>query len=370
MQVVLPEGSCYVMGVRNGLLLLIALQAALASPAAAEPLGKWALDEGAGQIATDATGGGHDGQLGESSQADSHDPAWVPGRFGSGLRFDGDRDLFISIRNPLDLLPARVTVEAWVRRLGTPGNWRYVFSSGSTECVAAPYGLYSGFGGGLAFYVSDSASYVLSPEAMPAEVWDGGWRYVVGTYDGAAVRLYVDGVEVGAGTPASFEIGYGAAATGVFIGTYRGTCSRPFSGDIDEVSVHDRALTAAQIAARMVKGSAQPLPPQGPPLAGPPAADRRPVSLVPGCLSVRVNPRRIRAQRRTRVLVTVRKGRRPAAGRRVAVRGPGLKRVVRTGPKGRARFVVRASRHGRLRLKAIGPPARCPASHITVTRSD
>jgi hypothetical protein len=351
-------------GVRKGLLLLIALQAGLAAPAAAEPLGRWALDEGAGQVTADATGRGQHGRLGESNHADAHDPAWVTGRFGSGLRFDGDRDLFVSIRNHVGLLPERVTVEAWVRRLGTPGNWRYVFSSGATECVAAPYGLYSGFGGGLAFYVSDSAHYVLSPEAAPGAVWDGGWRYVVGTYDGASVRLYVDGVEVGGGTPAAFGIGYGAAATGVFIGTYHGTCSRPFSGDIDEVTVHDRALTGAEIASRMAKGSAQPLPPQSQPVTGPPARGGR-----GSCLTVSVKPRRIRAQKRTRVLVTVRKGSRPVPGRRVAVRGPGLKRVVRTGSTGRVRFVVRAKRHGRLRLRALGHPARCPASTVKVTRA-
>jgi Concanavalin A-like lectin/glucanases superfamily len=352
-------------GVRKGLLLLVAVQAALAGTASAEPVGRWALDEGAGQIAADSSGRGHDGRLGDSSKVDAHDPSWVPGRFGSGLRFDANRNLFVSIGNSLGLQLERVTVEAWVRRLGTPGQWRYVFSAGANECVAAPYGLYSGFDGGLAFYVSHGGGYAVSPDAVPSRVWDGGWHYAVGTYDGASVRLYLDGVEVGSGTPASHNIGYGSTPAGIFIGTYSGSCSLPFTGDIDEVLIHDAALTAPQVSARARAAAGMPTPPQIGPVKGAPVTG----TVAPGCLSVTVNPRRIVVKRRTKVLVSVRRGKAPAGRRRVAVQGAGLNRVVRTGRKGRARLVVRASRHGRLRFKLIGHPKRCPAKFVPVTRS-
>lgn len=355
---------------RKGLLLLVGLQAALAGPAAADPVGRWALNEGAGQVAADSSGRGYDGRLGETGAPDQHDPSWVPGRFGSALRFDADWDLFVSIGNPPALLPPRVTVEAWVRRLGSPGTWRYVFSSGATACHAAPYGLYTGFTGGLAFYVSGVGGYVLSPEAEIGAVWDGGWHHAAGTYDGQRVRLYIDGIEVASGTPTTLAIRYGLGSRGVLIGTYRGSCSRPFTGDIDEVAVHDHALSAAQVAAAS-RGTGAPLPPQVPPVAGPPASGTAgPGAGQPGparCLTVAVKPRRIVAYRRTRVLVTVRRGRKPAAGRRVAVRGAGLRRTVRTGRKGRAGFTVRASRAGRLRLKALDHSRRCPVKFVRVT---
>ena len=47
----------------------------------------------------------------------------------------------------------------------------------------------------------------------PNTVWDGTWHHVAGTYDGAAVRFYVDGAQVGTGTPASGPIVYGLAAS-------------------------------------------------------------------------------------------------------------------------------------------------------------
>ena len=97
---------------------------------------------------------------------DSHDPDWVTGRFGNALRFDGESNDFVTVRDPAGLRPNRITVEAWVRRLGGPGSWRYVVSSGASACDSAPYG-YSGFSGGLAFYVSDQQRYVVSPRPHP-----------------------------------------------------------------------------------------------------------------------------------------------------------------------------------------------------------
>ena len=62
------------------------------------------------------------------------------------------------------LEPQQIAVDAWVRRAGSPGRWRYVLSKGSLECDRSAYGLYSGFGGGMAFYVSSQSQYTISPE--------------------------------------------------------------------------------------------------------------------------------------------------------------------------------------------------------------
>ena len=55
---------------------------------------------------------------------------------------------------------------------------------------------------GLEFYISQNGglTYAISPDAG-AGIWDGNWHFVVGTYDGLNVRLYVDGKQVGNGTP-------------------------------------------------------------------------------------------------------------------------------------------------------------------------
>jgi hypothetical protein len=82
-------------------------------------------------------------------------------------------------------------------------------------------------------------------------VWDGAWHHLAGTYDGVTVRLYVDGVEQGTGTPATSAINYALADNNTFrIGGYRSSCvDFLFTGDIDEVQIFNRALTAQEIAA-------------------------------------------------------------------------------------------------------------------------
>jgi hypothetical protein len=87
--------------------------------------------------------------------------------------------------------------------------------------------------------VSNATGYVLSPDAG-ASLWDGRWHDVLGTFDGRFVRLFVDGEQVGAGTPATISMTYGLPAHDDFyIGDYRGTCASPmgFVGDIDAVAV-------------------------------------------------------------------------------------------------------------------------------------
>jgi hypothetical protein len=66
----------------------------------------------------------------------------------------------------------------------------------------------------------------------------------------------VDGEEVGTGTPATFSIDYSAFPNkDLYIGDYDGEAACPeyqynFSGDIDEVRIWNKALTADEIATR------------------------------------------------------------------------------------------------------------------------
>lgn len=209
---------------------------------------QWRMDEGSGQLVRDSSGNGLHGRLGSTSGDDETDPLWTSGRIGEGaLAFPGGaRSVFVP-DSPL-LEPPQVTAEAWVRRSGSPGPFAYVLSKGASTCVAASYAIYSGFAGGLTFYVYNGSSYRLASPDAGRSVWDGKWHHVAGTFDGALVHLYIDGVEVGAGTPAS-AIAYGLPTSEAFyIGNYRGSCDRPFTGEIDNVRIWSRALNAGEIA--------------------------------------------------------------------------------------------------------------------------
>jgi hypothetical protein len=66
----------------------------------------------------------------------------------------------------------------------------------------------------------------------------------------AVARLYVDGVEVTPGTPTPVPIAINTPLPtnqNFYIGAYRGTCELRFNGDIDEVRIFNRALSAPEI---------------------------------------------------------------------------------------------------------------------------
>ena len=170
---------------------------------------------------------------------------FVPGRVGQAFSFNNAG--FVEAETPAAFETPAVTVAAWVRANGTPGNFSYLLSKGANACEAASYALYTGANGGLQFYVSDGTSFSVSPDAG-AGIWDGNWHLVAGTFAGGTVRLYVDGAEVGAGTPSSLAINYNLPTSDkLYIGAYQGTCGLRFTGDVDDVQVFGRALTGIEL---------------------------------------------------------------------------------------------------------------------------
>jgi len=228
--------------------IALGLIAAPAASAADNPImGLWPIDEGSGQTAYDYSGKGNRGVLGATSAVETSDPSWFTvsssgSHKRSALRFDGAD--YVTIADSPTLEPTRISVGAVVRATSTPGPFRYIVSKGALRCETASYGLYTGPNGGLIFYVSNGAQYVLSADAG-AQLWDGAWHVVLGTFDGGLVRLFVDGREVGTSTMTSISLAYGFPDNDRFyIGDYRGSCGSElgFIGDVDAVAVANRAI--------------------------------------------------------------------------------------------------------------------------------
>ena len=69
-------------------------------------LGDWRFDEGGGDVASDSSGHGNDGEI--------HGADWVKGKFGTALHFGG-RDAYVSIPGIASLDGSNeLTAEAWV----------------------------------------------------------------------------------------------------------------------------------------------------------------------------------------------------------------------------------------------------------------
>lgn len=233
---------------KNGitaLTVMVVLAITGQAQAATGLVGHWRFDEPSGVTAVDSSGLGHSGALSGDSQR-------IAGKRGPGaLRLDGN-GANVRVTSAPALEPGTgVTVQAWVRRAGTPGNYRYIVGKGAAGCIASSYALYTGPAGGLQFYVSAAAGFdfTLSPDAGTA-VWDGEWHLATGTFDGSMVRLYVDGDEVGSGIPRSAGLGYGLPTSDdLLMGTYGGCPGLDYGGDADEVKIFSRSLSASEAAA-------------------------------------------------------------------------------------------------------------------------
>ena len=357
------------------LILILALAVLLpAAPAAAQPLAQWRFDEGGGQVVADAGPSGLDGRLGASDGADSADPVRIAGRTSGALHFDGRS--YVTLPRSSALAPATLTAEAVVRAPSSPGPWRYIISRGSSGCVAGAYGLYTGAAGGVSLYVFDGQRYLVSATARPSDVWDGGWHRVTGTFDGTALRLYVDGRPVGAPMPAPLHIDYETTSSRTLIGQYGGDCDLGFAGDIDELGLWGSALSAGDVAAPdrppgTPPGPLAPLPAAdgGTVIPGPPATTGPVAPARHGC-AVRTSRTRVAVGRRVVVRVRVSRLGRPHRSARVVARRAGGRKAFssgRIGARGRARLVLRVRRVQTVVVAVAGRPACAPA-YLRVTR--
>ena len=320
-----------------------------ASPAAASAglVGDWKLDEGSGTHVADSSGEGNNGVL-------SGGVTWVPGRTGVALSFGGATGK-VQVPNNSSLEPhSTVTVSAWVKHDGSPGNYRYIVAKGATGCIAASYGLYSGPNGGLEFYVSRSrgTTYNHSPDAG-TRVWDGNWHLVVGTFDGTTVRLFVDGVEVRSGTsyPGSLEYLL-PNSNELFIGDYPGCETHEFLGVIDDVMVWNRPLTTTEIKALMpTQGAPTPHSRPGQGQAGtgyasPPAIAR--LRLSPSKITIGVRGQLVRYKHPTGATLSYTDTQAARSTLTVLLSEPGVrqgKRCVKPGARKSGRRAARCTRY-------------------------
>jgi hypothetical protein len=217
---------------------------ALAKPRASDPSlrGSWSLDGDTGTVARDRSSYKHHGTI--------TDATWVKGRIGNALRFDGTGDRVV-VPDSAALEPEHVSLALWFR--ATPYSdyhwaWKVLAYKGVINGWASSYSLKSsGDGSGLVFMLWDGSENVYTPPAPG--VWDGEWHHAVGTYDGATIRLYVDG-KLATERAWSGSITYGLKDGDQFIigNPYVVKQRKQYQGDVDEVLVWDRALTAREVA--------------------------------------------------------------------------------------------------------------------------
>lgn len=358
---------------RIAIVAVVFALAALAAPparAALDPsiVGQWRFDEPGGQTALDDGPFALHGQFGAGTAVESTDPARVAGASGGAIHLDGNAYVGVADGRRLDL--PTLSVEAVVRAHASPGSYRYVVSHRSRGCMAGSYGLYTGAGGGIAFYVFDGERYYVSATAFPADVWNDAWHAVAGTFDGTSVRVFVDGRAVGdaRATPPATAIEYASMPDSTYFGTYLGTCKLPFVGDLDTVLISSAA--SPQVGAAVGIGTLAGQRPLA--AAAHSAVTPAPPSAARSTCSVRLlSKSRIVARRRSVVTVRTTNGGKPLRNVRVSVTRAGQRKVLatkRTKTSGKAKLSLKGQKVGRLRFGVASRPACAPA-FIRVTQA-
>ncbi len=208
----------------------------------APPIVSLSFNEGTGTVATDASGNGNTGTL-------RNGPVWTTGVTGTALQFDGSDDIVtVAPSGSIGALTSQVTVAAWVYRTANVGQWAAVVSRQQGTANLDHWWLGFTDTGQYRWFVNTTGGY--SSTALGGAAPLGQWVHVVGTYDGAMVRFYVNGVQ-------QFVTAHTGAlpvdTTGVLIGaSVNDAVQTPvegLNGLVDEVQVYATALGSSEVLA-------------------------------------------------------------------------------------------------------------------------
>jgi len=166
----------------------------------------------------------------------------------TGYTFNGTSG-YVSVANNVKLNPSNVTVAAWVRHTAAAfKTWETVLAKGDTtyrihlnggcsiNSVTTANAFTFGFNGGC-------GNADLNSGVVPVA---GQWYHVVGTYDGATIKIFVNGVLKNSQALATT---IGSNTFPLYIGENPQATGRYWSGDIDEIKIFDRALPDAEVLA-------------------------------------------------------------------------------------------------------------------------
>lgn len=205
----------------------------------------WPLDESAGGAVADSSGNEHHGTM--------QGATWIPGHFGGALHFEQGAGVAVPLFPPAT---SQWTVGLWVRpsaealgdTLVTLVSAEQVFSGGwemnarlATDARFYQFSYY--LGPGDSDYFTHDCACVVAQQ----------WTHLVGVVDGAAGTLafYRDGLlQLPMATPPP-GVAPGVIKPGsstLYLGRWNME-GRLFKGDLDDVVIYDRALTASEVAA-------------------------------------------------------------------------------------------------------------------------
>jgi hypothetical protein len=195
------------------------------------------FNAGSGTTVADLSGNGNTGTLSNAT--------WTTAGHAAGaLSFNGTNAL-VSVPDSSSLdLTVGMTLEAWVNTSALGTTWRTVVLKEQPGNMA--YALYANA------ETARPAVHVVVPAGEAILKGTAGltlntWAHLTATYDGATLRLYVNGTQVAS----SAVSGAMATTTGSLRIGGNTVWSEWFKGTIDDVRIYNRALSTSEIQTDM-----------------------------------------------------------------------------------------------------------------------
>ena len=188
---------------------------------------------GSGTTWTDRSGNGNSGTL-------TNDPTFDSGNGGS-IDFDGSNDRVV-ISNSDSLNPTdELTIEAWANF--DADSQDFIFEKG---VVNTQWSLFShGYDIMFRTFHEQDSGYTNTSVTKSTYITNGQWHHIVGSWDGANKRIYIDSNLVKtAAKSGALKTSTATAA----VGSFGHSTSYPFGGKIAKVSIYSRGLTAEEVS--------------------------------------------------------------------------------------------------------------------------
>jgi hypothetical protein len=194
------------------------------------------FDAGTGTTLADLSGNANTGTITGAT--------WnAAGKYGSALSFNGTSNYVqVPDSNSLDVTTG-MTLEAWVNPAALGTAWRTVLFK--TQTGGMVYSLYANQDNTRPIGQVNIGSEINATGT--AALGLNAWTHLALTFDGSALRLYVNGTL----TTTTAIVGSIPVSTGVLRMGGNSIWGEWFSGKIDDVRIYNRALSASEIATDM-----------------------------------------------------------------------------------------------------------------------
>ena len=212
----------------------------------------YGFNEGGGALLTDLSGNGNNGTITGAT--------WTTlGKYGNALSFNGSNALVTVNNAPSLQLTSAMTLEAWVFPTTVNNTWRDAIYKGNDNyyLMAMSNNASHPVAGAI---LGGAYGEAIGPNALTANTW----THLAATYDGATVRLYVNGVQVASRA----QTGFIATSTNPLQIGGDSIYGQYFAGRIDETRIYNRALSPAEIQSDMNTPLPVPLDTQPPTAPG------------------------------------------------------------------------------------------------------